>query len=178
MDIQSWSENIGGTLASTQLSGYKAERTWQMLEVQRSSSHHQTQNVPSGKNAKALLKTKNESYMGYFRAVYLLAILKPRILEYVNRAVKLRDHLSSMKTMGALTDAEIEEVESQFSILELHRETLVSHKGEIVVVYNSQLFFGTDLNSAIDEVKKKYGSIDKPYYSESIDVVDFPSIFG
>jgi hypothetical protein len=46
-----------------------------------------------------------------------------------------------------------------------------------VVVCNGELFFGANLNEAIAEARKRFGNDLPAYYSETIDIVDYPTIF-
>lgn len=95
----------------------------------------------------------------------------------LNKALQLETHLDSLKSDGIITDPEMQEIMSQFYALEPRRRELSSHIGEVVVVYDKELFFGDDLTEALQKVNKKFGSIQKRYYSETIDIPDFPSIY-
>ncbi len=97
-------------------------------------------------------------------------------MAYQKRRLGLLNHLESLKSKGVITDSDIREIMFQHYLLELRRQELVSHMGEVVVVCNGELFFGKNLNEAVEQAKKKYG--DKPYYSETVNMVDYPSPFG
>jgi hypothetical protein len=96
-------------------------------------------------------------------------------LSYVKRFNALVKHLESLKTKNIVNKDTIDEILLQFSLLELRRNELSKHIGEVVVVCNGELFFGKDLTEATKQARIKYGK--RPHYSESIDIVEYPSIF-
>jgi hypothetical protein len=96
-------------------------------------------------------------------------------MSYVKRFYELFAHLDSLRKKGVVNQKEIGEILLQFTILEVYRSKLVKHRGEVVVVCNGELFFGKTLNESIKKAREKHGR--KPLYSESIDMVDYPSIY-
>lgn len=92
------------------------------------------------------------------------------------RRSELLERLQSLRSREIVTDSDLREVLDQFDILEQRRDDLGSHVGDIVVVCNSELFFGKDVNEAVKKARDKHG--DKPYYSETVNIVEYPSTFG
>jgi hypothetical protein len=93
------------------------------------------------------------------------------------RQKELANHLQDLKIKQIINEDEMNEILRQFSQLENHRDELTSHRGEIVVVYRDELFYGNELNEALKQAKKKFGAIDKKYYSETIDIPDYTFIY-
>jgi hypothetical protein len=89
------------------------------------------------------------------------------------RAIDLANTLASLKAKGVVRNEDVEEVLLQHAIVEQRRFELLQHLGEVVVACNGELFYGRSLEEAIKKAKEKYG--DKPYYSETIGIVNFPS---
>lgn len=89
------------------------------------------------------------------------------------RATKLAHTLASLKAKNIIRDDDIEEILAQHAVVEQRRIELLQHLGEVVVACNGELFYGKTLEEAVRKAKEKYGN--KPYYSESIGIVNFPS---
>lgn len=66
------------------------------------------------------------------------------LVDYFNRTSNLVNHLPVLKSEGAITNLEIQEIMNLYSFLELRRHELSDHIGQVVVVYNQELFFGDD----------------------------------
>lgn len=103
-------------------------------------------------------------------AIYQLAF------SHLREAVKLAKHLATLRSRGVISDSEMDEILLQHSVLEQRRGETEKHIGEVVVVYDRELFFGSDLTHALERVKMKHKSLDRKYYSESIGIVDYPSL--
>jgi hypothetical protein len=89
------------------------------------------------------------------------------------RVIDLANTLASLKAKNVIKDADVKEILMQHSVVEQRRIELLKHLGEVVVACNGELFYGKNLEEAIKKAKDKCG--DKPYYSESIGIVNFPS---
>ncbi len=92
------------------------------------------------------------------------------------RRCELLSHLESLQAEGFISFRDLQEIMFQHYILEIRRGELWNRVGEIVVVCNGELFFGTNLKEMVEQAKAKYG--DRPYYSETIGIPDYPSPFG
>ncbi|MGI0080027.1 MAG: hypothetical protein ACRECH_10425 [Nitrososphaerales archaeon] len=102
-------------------------------------------------------------------------VLVPKDLEYHKKHLDLLHYLESLQSKGAITNPDLEEIMLQHYELELHSNELLGHDGEIVVVCGGELFFGENLNDAIQKAREKYGN--KPYFSETVNMVDYPTPF-
>jgi hypothetical protein len=89
---------------------------------------------------------------------------------------KLLTHLDSLKSKGVITQEDEREILRNYYSLERQRQELASHEGEVVVVSNGELFFGQNLNDAMKEARENQG--ERPVYSETIDMTDYPSPLG
>lgn len=99
------------------------------------------------------------------------------IIEYSSRFSNLENHLQSLKSKKIINDSQLKEIMSQFLLLDQRRNELTNRTGQTVVVCSGELFFGANLNEAIEEARKKFGNNLPVYYSETIDIVDYPTIF-
>jgi hypothetical protein len=99
------------------------------------------------------------------------------IIDYSERFSNLENHLQSLKSKKIINDSQLREIISQFLLLENRRVELTNRTGQTVVVCNGELFFGANLNEAIAEARKRFGNDLPAYYSETIDIVDYPTIF-
>jgi hypothetical protein len=89
---------------------------------------------------------------------------------------KLLTHLASLEFRGIITHEDAREMLRNYYSLELRRQELASHEGKVVVVSNGELFFGEDLNEAMRRAKETQG--ERPVYSETVNMVDYPSPLG
>jgi hypothetical protein len=96
--------------------------------------------------------------------------------DYFTRYSILEDHLHDLKSRGIINDIQLKEIISQFSLLEYRRNDLVDRMGQTVVVCKGELFFGKDLSEAIEKAKAKFGNNLPTYYSETVNMVDYPTI--
>jgi len=111
-----------------------------------------------------------------WRKTIPVAIITPERSAYLRAHSELQNHLASLQSRGFITLSEMQEVMHQHEVLEAHRQELAGHTGQVVVAAGGELFFAETLDEAIKEAKSKYG--DRPHYSESIDVVEYPSPLG
>jgi hypothetical protein len=99
------------------------------------------------------------------------------IMGYFERFSNLENHLQSLRSRKIINDTQHKEIISQFLVLEIRRVELSNRIGQTVVVCNGELFFGANINEAIAGARKKFGNDLPAYYSETIDIVDYPTIF-
>ncbi|MEX2706801.1 MAG: hypothetical protein Q6352_016330 [Candidatus Freyrarchaeum guaymaensis] len=85
------------------------------------------------------------------------------------------NYLASLEKMGLLKRKDFVEIMKQRKILEEKRETLSKYKGKVVVVCGGEIFVGDTLDEAVEKAKAKHKN--KPFYSESIGIIDFPSVY-
>lgn len=100
----------------------------------------------------------------------------PERATYQRAHSELQSHLATLQSKGVITESEMQEVLRQHEVLEEHRRELSGHVGETVVVAGGELFFGSSLDEAIQKATAKYG--DRPHYSESVNIVEYPSLLG
>jgi hypothetical protein len=135
--------------------------------------------VQSGRPALATpSEVKSDSYTaGAFDVTYLsLVAIYQLTFAHLSKTVELAKHLTTLHSRGVISDSDMEEILLQHSVLEQRLDETEKHIGEIVVVYDRELFFGSDLNEAIEQVRLKYGSVQKRYYSETIGITTYPSV--
>ena len=94
------------------------------------------------------------------------------VKEYIGLEKTYR-HLKSLRDNGVIDEQTMIEIMKQKVFLEDNIQIVLGHIGKTVVVCNEQLFFGDTLDEAIKQARDKLG--DKPYYSETIDFIDYPS---
>ena len=88
---------------------------------------------------------------------------------------KHSEKLADMKKKGLVTEEEMNEILSQHCLFLERFDELQNYQGKVAVMCNGELFIGDTLQSAVKEAKEKYK--DKPYYSQSINLIDIPSLF-
>ncbi len=96
-------------------------------------------------------------------------------ISYLKRINELFQHLSRLESRGVLKKDDADEIMLQFKLLQVHRNRLPLHQGEVVVVCNGELFFGKDLMTTVKKVREKYGR--KPHYSETIQLIEYTSFY-
>jgi len=89
------------------------------------------------------------------------------------RTLELANTLISLKAKGVIREDEVAEILLQQSFVEQRRLEVLQHLGEVVVACSGELFYGRSLEEASKKAKEKCG--DKPYYSETIGITNFPS---
>lgn len=90
--------------------------------------------------------------------------------------VRVEDSLSVLEEKGVIGDSFIREVLRQKRIFEDNRKELEEKNyGKTIVACGGDIFVGEDLDDALSKARKKHG--ERPYYSESIGVIDYPSIY-
>jgi hypothetical protein len=97
-------------------------------------------------------------------------------MAYEKKRMELLEHLESLESKAIIPFSEVQEIMYQQYVLEIRRAELFGHVGETVIVSNTELFFGKDLNEAVAKAKEKYG--ERPYYSETVNMLSYPSAFG
>lgn len=90
------------------------------------------------------------------------------------RLNKSLEKLQSLKERGVITDDVLRETIKQQVFLEDNRDKITEDRG-YVVVCNEQFFYGKTLDEAVKKARETVGK--KPYYSEPIDFIDYPSPF-
>lgn len=108
--------------------------------------------------------------------------LKKALTEAINlwisqetKTPEVRDSLEILEEKGVIEDSFIQEVLTQKRIFEENRKKLEDENyGKTIVVCGGDIFVGEDFDDALHKAKKKHGN--RPYYSESIGIIDYPSI--
>lgn len=91
------------------------------------------------------------------------------------KMAEVEDSLKVLKEKGVVDDGFIQEVLRQKRVFEDSRKRLEERNyGKTIVVCGGDTFVGEDLDDALRKARKKHG--DRPYYCESIGVIDYPSI--
>jgi hypothetical protein len=85
------------------------------------------------------------------------------------------ERLVQMKEKGMITNEEMNEILLQHRLLLEHTKELQNHQGKVAVMCNGDLFIGDTLQETVKKSREKHGN--KPYYSESINLIDIPSLF-
>ncbi len=81
-----------------------------------------------------------------------------------------------LRSKGLLKNKDdFNEIMEQQKLLRKKRKTLSKYQGKVVVACGGELFIGNTLDEAVQKARKKYK--DKPFYSESIGMVDIPSVY-
>lgn len=83
--------------------------------------------------------------------------------------------LLSLKQKGIMDEKTMIEIMKQKVFLEDNIQQVLGHKG-YVVICDKHFFFGDTLDEAIKNAKEAVG--DKPFHSETIDFIDYPSPFS
>lgn len=97
---------------------------------------------------------------------------------YVELWSVLNKHYHKLKELqdkGFITEQTMMEILSQHVLFLERLSELHQHSGKVAVMCGGELFIGDTLNDAVTKAKSKYG--DRPYYSETIDLIDIPSLF-
>lgn len=96
-------------------------------------------------------------------------------LSHKPQTSEVKYSLKALKEKGVIDDSFIHEVLSQKKIFEDNRKELEKkHYGKTIVVCGGDIFVGEDFDDAVHKARMKHGK--KPYYSESVGVIDYPSI--
>lgn len=94
--------------------------------------------------------------------------------EFKTRRHELYVKLMSMVDRAVIQYNVLQEIMLQHSLLELRRPDLVGHKGKIVLMVDGDLIIANTLSEATHIAKDKHG--DRPFYSENIDVIEYPTL--
>lgn len=87
----------------------------------------------------------------------------------------VEDSLKILEEKGVIDDSFIKEILRQKGLFEDNREQLEEkYYGKTIVVCGGDIFVGEDFDEALRKARNKHG--ERPYYSESIGVIDYPSI--
>lgn len=108
--------------------------------------------------------------------------LKKALMEAINlwisqetKTPEVKDSLKILEQKGVIEDSFIQEVLTQKRIFEENRKKFEEKNyGKTIVVCGGDIFVGEDFDDALRKAKKKHGN--RPYYSESIGIIDYPSI--
>jgi hypothetical protein len=85
-----------------------------------------------------------------------------------------RAKLMELKQKGIIDEQTVYEVLLQHYLLINRRGELLREKGKVAVMCGGELFIGDTLDEAVAKAKIKLGK--RPYYSETINLIDFPSL--
>ena len=83
--------------------------------------------------------------------------------------------LIELRDKGLITNEELLEILEQHALLIEKDDELLEHEGKVAVMCGGELFIGDTLNDAVAKARVKYGN--RPYYSETINLIDIPSLF-
>jgi len=108
--------------------------------------------------------------------------LQKAIIEAINlwlshepKTNDMEDSIKVLEERGVIDHYFIQEVLRQKEIFEDNRKELEEkHHGKTIVVCGGEIFVGENFDEALRKAREKHG--EKPYYSESIMVTDYPSI--
>jgi uncharacterized protein with ATP-grasp and redox domains len=99
-----------------------------------------------------------------------------KVISKDEKMVDFEKFLSSLRSKGLLkNEDDFTEILEQRKLLEKKRKTLSKYQGKVVVACGGELFVGNSLDEAVQRARKKYK--DKPFYSESIGLIDVPSVY-
>ena len=96
------------------------------------------------------------------------------LLRQYARLERTLKQLQSLKDKGIITDEILRETMKQAVFLEDNRDKITQSQG-YVVASADRLFFGDTHDEAVRKAREAVG--ERPYYSESIGLIDFPSPF-
>lgn len=96
------------------------------------------------------------------------------LLDEHNRINNSLKSLKTLKDKGLIDEQTMIETMKQQAYLEDNRDKITLDRG-YVVACGEQLFFGDTQDEAVKKAHDAVGN--KPYYSESIGLIDFPSPF-
>lgn len=91
------------------------------------------------------------------------------------KMLRVEDPLRVLEERGVIDESFIGEVLRQKTVFEDNRRGLgEKNYGKTVVVCGGDVFVGEGFEDALRKARKKHGN--RPYYSESIGVIDYPSV--
>ncbi|MCP8308167.1 MAG: hypothetical protein H3Z54_05665 [archaeon] len=88
----------------------------------------------------------------------------------------LYESLQKLREKGLIEEETVNEILGQKVIFEERKDELIEYLGKVVVVCNGDFFIGDTLDEARNRAKERCGN--KPYYSETIGLIDIPSMFS
>jgi|SRR5215208_2093707 len=88
---------------------------------------------------------------------------------------KNKAELEKLKEEGVISEADAFEILSQHALFLERMDEVAKHDGKVVVMCGGDLFVGDTLNDAVLKARAKHG--DRVYYSETVNLIDIPSMF-